>query len=493
LRVRELSDNHVIDIFLNPKNVAVIGASKNKTKGGYRIIDNLLTNCFKGKIYPINPNSDGKVFGLKIKKSILEIEDDIDLAIFYTPNSVIPDVLKDCIKKNVKGALIETAGFEEVGEIGLKLRDRIVEVTDNFSKIRIVGPNCMGLTKIDGDSDTDAKGGFFSGFGVFDEYKRGNIAIISQSGMLNGGYLRNLMRNHPDVGIRYSCSIGNKMDLSENEFLDYFLEDPSVNVIALYLESFKNPRIFIKLCKKANSIPDKTIILLKGGMTSLGQKASLSHTGSLAESSQLVKAIIKQSGVIQAGNLHDLFQFARTFGMIYKSGKRLPKYGNVSMMAGSGGAGTISADLTMKYGLNFPIMSDKTYQLLKELYPDWMPPNRFALLDLWPTMEKAMVNNVSQEEVMTKIWKAVLDDPNVEGVFNMLFISSHFSKRYNFKEMAAYKTEKIVFMWVVGENEAVSRMTKLFNKNNIPVFPTLEETIRNFSILIQESKNKINI
>jgi acyl-CoA synthetase (NDP forming) len=283
------------------------------------------------------------------------------------------------------------------------------------------------------------------------------------------------------------------MDLSENEFLDYFLEDPSVNVIALYLESFKNPRIFIKLCKKANSIPDKTIILLKGGMTSLGQKASLSHTGSLAESSQLVKAIIKQSGVIQAGNLHDLFQFARTFGMIYKSGKRLPKYGNVSMMAGSGGAGTISADLTMKYGLNFPIMSDKTYQLLKELYPDWMPPNRFALLDLWPTMEKAMVNNVSQEEVMTKIWKAVLDDPNVEGVFNMLFISSHFSKRYNFKEMAAYKTEKIVFMWVVGENEAVSRMTKLFNKNNIPVFPTLEETIRNFSILIQESKNKINI
>jgi acyl-CoA synthetase (NDP forming) len=108
-------------------------------------------------------------------------------------------------------------------------------------------------------------------------------------------------------------------------------------------------------------------------------------------------------------------------------------------------------------------------------------------------MEKAMVNNVSQEEVMTKIWKAVLDDPNVEGVFNMLFISSHFSKRYNFKEMVAYKTEKIVFMWVVGENEAVSRMTKLFNKNNIPVFPTLEETIRNFSILIQESKNKINI
>jgi len=488
-----LSENHVIDIFLDPQSVAVIGASKNPIKGGHRILNNLISNNYKGKIFPVNPNSEGEVLGLKLRKSILEIEEEVDLAIFYVPNKVIPSILKDCIKKNVKGALIETAGFEEVGEIGLKLRDQIVEITDNFSKIRIVGPNCMGLTKIEGDSDTDAKGGFFSGFGVFDEYNRGNIGIISQSGMLNGGYLMNLMRNHPNVGIRYSCSIGNKMDLSEIEFLEYFLEDPSVNVIALYLESFKNPRKFIELCKKAKYIPNKTIILLKGGLTSLGQKASLSHTGSLAESSQLVKAIIKQSGVIQAGNLHDLFQFARTFSMVYKSGKKLPKNGNVSMMAGSGGAGTISADLIAKYGLNFAIMSEKTHQLLKELYPEWMPPNRFALLDLWPTMEKAMTNNVSQEEVMTRIWRAILDDPNVEGVFNMIFVSTRFSKRYNFQEMSENKTDKIVLIWMVGENQAVRRITKLFNKNNIPVFPTLEETIRNFSILVQESKNKIGI
>ena len=164
-----MSDNHVIDIFLNPKTVAVIGASKNQTKGCYRIIDNLLTNNYKGKIFPVNPNSDGEVLGLEFKKSLLEVKDDIELAIFYTPNSVIPDILKECIKKNVKGALIETAGFEEVGERGLKLRDKILEVTSNFSKIRVVGPNCMGLTKIDGDSDSEERGGFFSGFGVFDK------------------------------------------------------------------------------------------------------------------------------------------------------------------------------------------------------------------------------------------------------------------------------------------------------------------------------------
>ncbi|MHA2197394.1 MAG: CoA-binding protein [Promethearchaeota archaeon] len=485
-----MPSNHVIDIFLNPKAVAVIGASKNPIKGGYRIINNLLTNNYKGNIYPVNPNSNGEVLGLKFKKSILEIEEEIDLAIFYTPNTVVPDILIDCIKKNVKGALIETAGFEEVGLKGLELRDKIQKVTDNFSKIRIVGPNCMGLTKIDGDSDSGEKGGFFSGFGVFDNYKKGNIAIITQSGMLNGGYLRNLMKNYPGMGIRYSCSIGNKMDLSEVEFLDYFLNDPTVNVIALYLESFKDPRKFIELCTKARKIPNKTIILLKGGVTSLGKKASLSHTGSLAEDDQLIKAIIKQSGIIQAENLHDLFQFARTFSLIYKSEKNLPIDGNVCMMAGSGGAGTISADLTMKYGLNFPILGEQTYKILKEVYPEWMPPNRFALLDLWPTFEKAMMNEIRQDVVMMKIWAAILSDPNVEGVFNMMFMSSHFSNRYNIKEMAQYQTDKIIFMWTEGEPRAVRRISKLFSKVNIPTFPSLEEMIRNFAILVQESRNK---
>jgi acetyltransferase len=486
----ELAGNHVIDIFLNPKTVAVIGASKNQTKGGYRIIDNLLTNNYKGKIFPVNPYSDGEVMGLKFCKSVLEIEDDIDLAIFYSPNSVIPDILKDCIKKKIKGALIETAGFEEVGGRGIELRDKILEVTDNFSKIRVVGPNCMGLTKIDGDSDSEERGGFFSGFGVFNKYRRGNIAIITQSGMLNGGYLRNLMRNHLDLGIRYSCSIGNKMDISEIEFMEYCLDDPTVNVIVLYLESFKDPRKFIELCKKSKTILNKTIIILKGGTTSLGKKASLSHTGSLAESNHLINAIIKQSGIIQVENLHDLFQFARTFSMIYNSGKELPKYGNVSMMAGSGGAGTISADLTMKYGLNFPIMEEETYKVLRDLYPEWMPPNRFALLDLWPTFEKAMMNKVSQKEVMSKIWRVMLADPNIEGVFNMMLVSKQFSDRYDVEEMSQYKTDKIVFMWLVGDIHGVQGMTKLFNKNNIPVFTSMEEMIKNFSILVQESKSK---
>ena len=410
------------------------------------------------------------------------------------PNRIIPELLEECIKKGIKGAIIEASGFEEVGDKGLELRDKILKITYNFSKIRIVGPNCMGLTRIDGDSisEGDERGGFFSSFGVFTQYKRGNIAIISQSGMLNGGYLMYIMEKYPNLGFRYSCSIGNKMDLSEIEFLDYLINDSTVNVIAVYLESFRNPRKFIQLCRKAKTIPNKTIILVKGGLTSLGQKASLSHTGALAENSELINAIIKQSGVIRANSFHELFQFAGTFSMMYNTGKNLPKQGNIAMIAGSGGAGTISADLTMQYGLNFPILDNETYKTLEEVFPEWMPPNKFAFIDIWPAMEKAMMNGIKTEVVMNKVYKVILGKSEIEGIFNMLFCSKRFSAMNNLDQIIenVNNAKKPIFFWLIGENDEVKRISNVLAEHNIPDFPCLEELVKNFWILVQESKNK---
>ncbi len=489
-----MPDSNVIDLFFNPKSVAVIGASKNPMKGGHRIIQNLVRNNYKGGIYPVNPNSDGEILGLDFKKSVREIENHVDLAIFYVPNRLIPDLLVECIEMGIPGAIIEASGFEEVGKIGLELRDQILNITDNFSKIRILGPNCMGITRIDGDSDnkTNDKGGFFSSFGFISKYKRGNIAIISQSGMLNGGYLPHLMDQYPEMGIRYSCSIGNKMDLNETEFLEYLLDDQTVNVIAIYLESFKSPRKFIELCKRAKKIPDKTIILVKGGKTEQGQKASLSHTGNLAENYQLIKAIISQSGVIQANSFYELFQFARTFSMMYKSGKKLPIYGNVSMVTGSGGAGTITADITKKYSLNFPSFGDESYKALEDIFPEWMPPNRFTLVDIWPAIEKAMTNKLNPGTVMQKVYKILSNEPEVEGIFDMEFCFSGNRDRYENMVKNFEKISKPIFFWLVGQAEEIRRVSQLLAKNNIPNFPSLEDMIKNFAILVQESKNKKN-
>ncbi|MHA2288514.1 MAG: CoA-binding protein [Promethearchaeota archaeon] len=401
-----MGNTDIIDVFLHPKSVAVIGASKKIAKGGFRITTNLVTNGYKGKIFLVNPNADGHLYDLKFHKSILDIKDPIDIAIFYLPNKLIPDLLNDCVKKGVKGAVIEASGFEEVGDKGMELKDKLVEITGNFTKIRIVGPNCMGLSTFDGDSDSEEKEAFLSGFGVFSTFKRGNIAIISQSGMLNGGYLMHLLTQYPNLGFRYSCSIGNKTDLSEIEFLEYMLRDDTVNVIAIYLESFKDSRKFIELCKRAKSDPSKTILLLRGGITSQGQKATLSHTGSLAENVRLIEGIIKQSGVICVNSFYELFQYARSYSNMYKTGKSFPEKGNVAFIAGSGGAGTITADLTMKHGLKLPILGEKTYKILVDIFPDWMPPNRFAFIDIWPAMEKAMINKILPEEVTAQVYKA---------------------------------------------------------------------------------------
>jgi acyl-CoA synthetase (NDP forming) len=487
-----MRENQIIEMFLHPKSVAVIGASKNPVKGGYRIVTNLVTNNFKGRIYLINPNTEGELYKLKFYKSVLDIEEDVEIAIFYVPNHAIPELLKDCIKKGIKGAIIEASGFEEVGEKGLELKNRILEITQNFSQIRIVGPNCMGLSTIGGDSDSENKSGFFSGFGVFSKYNRGNIAIISQSGMLNGGYLMHQITQHPEMGLRYSCSIGNKMDIGEIEFMEYFIEDPTVNVIAVYLESFKNPRRFIQLCNLVRTLPNKSIILVKGGLTPLGQKATLSHTGSLAEDANLINAIIKQSGIIQANSFYEMFQYAQTFSMIYTSKKNLPKEGNAAFIAGSGGAGTITADLTMKYGLKFPEFNEETYKVLIDVFPEWMPPNRFAFVDIWPAMEKAMMNMVKPDVIMKKVYEAVLKDPQIEGLFNMMFCSRQFRAMSDFEEIAKsiQTTDKPIFFWLIGEAKEVSKTSKMLAKYNIPNFPNLEDMVKNFKILFQESMNK---
>lgn len=498
----EKSDN-IVGTFYNPKSVAIVGASMNKMKNGNHIVLNLTKNKYNGKIYPINPNykETDEVYGHKFKKSILEIDDEIDIAILYVANKLIPQIIKDCITKKVKGLIIQAAGFEEVGEEGLKLRDEIKEITENFTLIRIVGPNCMGLSRIDGDSDNEEeKGGFFCGFGVMDGYKKGNIGLITQSGMLNSGYLRQLWFRYPDMGFRYASSIGNKMDIGENEFLEFYLDDPDVNVIVLYLESFKNPRKFIKLAKRAKKMPNKSIVLLKGGSTSQGQKASKSHTGALAENERLIDAIITQAGVIKSNSFHELFQFARTLAMMYKGGYNWPVKGKIASIISSGGMGTLIADLTYKYGLTFPELSKEAYSKFEKIFPPWMPPNKFALLDIFPAMEYNRKNfkppkdgedhhhHTGYQNFYDVFMETLMTDPNIEGMIQVWFGGHDRPIEPILKWIDRYK--KPFFYVLLGSPIEVQKTSVLLGQHNIPSFINTENLVKNFSILVREAQNK---
>jgi acyl-CoA synthetase (NDP forming) len=280
------------------------------------------------------------------------------------------------------------------------------------------------------------------------------------------------------------------MDLDETYFLEYMLNDPTVNVVAMYLESFKNPRKFIELCKRTRTMKNKTIILAKGGLTTQGQNATQSHTGSLAENSLLIDAIIKQSGVIKAHSFHELFQFARTFSMMYETEKSLPKNGNLCTITGSGGFGTVIADLTNLHGLNFPNLGDLAYKALEEIYPTWMPPNRFALLDIWPAIEKGVSKKLTGGEVIKSCFDIVAKEPNIEGIFINMFCAKGGMWSIDKIIEDSTTTSKPIFINLIGDSREIKRVSGKLSKNKIPNFMNLEEMVKNFSILFEESKNK---
>jgi acyl-CoA synthetase (NDP forming) len=470
-----------IHLLFHPKSVAVIGASTAKLKGGYRILENLLANGYPAeKIYPINPNG-GTALGLTFYYSLKDIQGKIDVAIIFVPNKVIPGVLEECISKGIKGAIIQAAGFEEIGANGFELRDKIRAITNNFKKIRVVGPNCTGLTSIETDQT-----GFFSPFIKQYGIRRGNIGVISQSGMLNGGYLIYLCNKFPNMGFRYVASIGNKMDLNENDFLEYYLNDSTVDIVVCYIENFSDARKFIHLCNYAKEI-GKPVYMLKGGTSSLGMQAIKSHTGSMAENSNLIQGLIHQSHINIATNFYELFQFARTSFMVQKSNDHLPQNGNIAFITVSGGAGSVVADLIDKYHLTLPILSEKIYSKLLQIYPDWMPPNRFSLLDIWPAIEKARGDT---NGVHKKVIELVIQDERIEGIMLTVFYVNEFPFDLEILYDIHYKYKKPIFTWIFGDFNQIQPIILELGSKNIPTFENLEEMVKNFKILCSSQPRK---
>jgi acyl-CoA synthetase (NDP forming) len=179
---------------------------------------------------------------------------------------------------------------------------------------------------------------------------------------------------------------------------------------------------------------------------------------------------------------------------MYKERKKMPKIGNISLITGSGGAGTIVADITDEYGLKFPIFGEKLYHRLLEIFPEWMPPNRFALIDFWPAMEKAMMNNMNPAELMISVYEILFEDDKIEGILNMMFCSKQFRSSTNYIKVVEKikQSTKPIFFWLIGEIKEVERVSRYMADHNVPTFPSLEDMIKNFYILVQNSKNKKN-
>jgi acetyl coenzyme A synthetase (ADP forming)-like protein len=336
----------MLSYFFKPKSIAVIGASESQGKVGNSVFTNVM-NTFKGEIYPINPQKE-EILGHKAYKSLLDVENPIDVAIICIPSKFVLDIVNECVKKQVKGIIIISAGFKEVGGQGAIYEQEIHKIAE-ANDIRIIGPNCLGIV-------SPYYNGTFSAISP----KKGHIAVISQSGAMLTAILD--WAETQDIGFSNFVSMGNKVDVDETDLIDELANDPDTNIILLYLESVNDGEKFLKIVPKATR--KKPVIILKSGISEAGSRAASSHTGALAGNNISFSIAFEKCGVIRANTMTELFDMARIFDRA-----PLPKGDHFAIITNAGGPGIVATDAFDTFNLGLSRFSSRTIELLRIRLP----------------------------------------------------------------------------------------------------------------------------
>ncbi len=338
-----------------PKSIAVIGASRKKGKLGWALFSNLLSCGYTGVLYPVNP-SIPSVNGVKAYPCVLDVPDEVDLAVIIVPAENVAEILEECGEKGVKGAIIIAAGFSEIGPEGEKREEQIKQIAQRYG-IRLIGPNCFGVINTDESISMNAT--FAKSFPP-----RGNIAFLTQSGAVGVSALEFACARN--IGISKFVSLGNKTDIHENLLLKYLRDDLQTRVILVYLESLTNAREFIELSRQiTGELPQaKPIIAVKSGRTEAGARAAFSHTGALAASDEVIHSLFQQSGVIRVDSLEELFDTARAF-----SSQPIPAGNRIAVVTNAGGPGIMATDAFVRLGARLAHIAPEIKQQLRSFLP----------------------------------------------------------------------------------------------------------------------------
>ncbi len=461
-----------MDFFFEPNGVAVVGATPETYSGGRHLITNL-TLGYQGPIYPVNPKHH-EILGLKCYPSVREIDGPLDLALIFVPAQAVPQVLKDCVAKGVRGAILQSSGFAEVGPDGKALQDQCLAIAQQGG-LRIWGPNCMGLI------DTSKR--YVFSFIIPEAWQEtmnpGGVSLIVQSGLLSAGFITTLMGNRT-LGLAKVCSIGNRSDVEESELLEYLLKDPATEVIALYLESFIHGRRFYELALSS----EKPIVVLKGGKTSLGAEASASHTASLAGNNELLRGVLGQAGLHQADDFFEMVDIARTLEKDFSLQKPPEGRGRIAILSYSGAAGIVTTDHMVADGLTLARLSPQTLERLQKLSPHWMPVKN--PVDYWPAMEKHGPVLAYKHGI-----EVLHDAPEVDGIIVHLFAG--FGIWFlDMKEIMSVIKEprKPILFWMIGPEKGreVTRMT--LEKEGWPTFYEIHRTVKVMASLFDQGKKR---
>jgi len=341
-----------LDAIFSPSSIAIVGASRHRGKIGYEILHNLVVNDYQGTVYPVNPKATS-IHGIRAYPSVLEIPDRVDLALITVPAEVALSAVEECGRKGVKGLVVITAGFREIGEVGMAREARLLALCDEYD-MTMIGPNCMGVINTHPDIQMDAT------FAPTPPLP-GGISLATQSGALGIAILDHA--KSLGIGFAKFCSLGNKAQVSLNDLLRMWHEDPDTKLILAYIENFGNPRNFVRIARETTK--DKPIIAVKSGRSEAGSRAAVSHTGSLGGSDLAAEAVFSQTGVLRANSIEELFDLAMAFAL-----QPIPRGDRVAVVSDAGGPAIMCVDELVAQGLRLAELEPATQAYMKS----WAPP-----------------------------------------------------------------------------------------------------------------------
>ena len=446
-------------VFLSPKSIAVIGASDKEGSVGRAITSNIMKG-YTGTVFPISPTRD-TVFDQKAYKSVLDVPDEIDLAVIITKNTIVPTVLEECGKKKIQGAIVITAGFKEVDEEGKKLEEQLKDIAKKYN-LQVIGPNCLGVMNL--DPQTMMNSTFLK-----ITPKSGEIALVSQSGAICAA----LVEDASAQGIGFSAvvSMGNKADMTEIDVLKMLAEHEQTKVIVMYLEDMGNGQEFLKVCKqitKLNAVK-KPVLVLKSGRSPEGAKAAMSHTGALMGSDEIYDALLQQSGAIRVDTMEELFDYATAF-----SKQPLPIEGDLVIVSNAGGPAIISTDSCSKLGIKMAKI-EEIRPKIDAVIPPWGSSRN--PVDIVGDADFNRFENVLNE---------VLQHKNVGSVISMCTPSAtlDYDKLAEVIVKMSKKYKKTMLASLMGLDEGITNR-EILAAGDVPYYTYAEGSIRALKAMLR--------
>ncbi|MBP1655004.1 MAG: acetyltransferase, partial [Bacteroidetes bacterium] len=438
-----------------PTSVAVLGATKIPGTVPFDIFQNILKDSFQGTIYPVSPSARS-IAGVRAYKYVVDIPDPVDLAVIVFQSSVVHLALEQCGQKGIKAAIIISAGFKEVGGVGLERERQIKEVADRYG-ISFIGPNCLGVINTDPASHLNAS------------FARkmpgeGNIGFLSQSGALCTAVLDYAQAKH--IGFSKFVSFGNKADISDIDLMYALRDDPKTKVILLYLEEITDGPAFMRAAQDVIRNAGKPVLVLKSGRTKEGAAAAASHTGSLAGSDEVTDAALRQAGVIRCSTIEEMFNIA--IALAYQP---LPRGKRVAIITNAGGPGVLATDAAIANRLTLARFSDETREIFRKSLP--------ATANIKNPVD--VIGDARADRYHVALSSA-LKDPGVDGTLVILTPQSMTDIDNIAREVTnvAADQDKPVYTSFMGEADVASGIT-ILQEHNLPHYILPESMCRAFA------------